>query len=255
MPPTRPIAGYRTLYSKDPTTRELYAIGIAPPPSTFIADGVEPALLPVDFIWGDTSQVTPVGTAPFLIDQLGDVDTSTVAPVATQVLRFDGTQWTPGKAKIEDLADVDAYGASKAAGDVLTWDATANLWKAYPVTGGVSTTIPAVFEATWSGPMQFRAPSSSVTLQMDAVKSSSAWTGAPATFTKICAYPAGVTAPFATLTVQVMLVTDPVALNLSTRPVMVQARADGIYMQLYAGAAAFDTVANDLIYATLNWTV
>jgi len=63
------------------------------------------------------------------IDDLSDVDTTTAAPAADNVLMWDGSNWVPtdvsavlDQASIADLADVSAVGSEE--GHVLAWDNT-----------------------------------------------------------------------------------------------------------------------------------
>lgn len=99
MPPT--IAGWRAMYSRDPVDGKLYGIGVPPPPSPFIADGVEPTPLPVDFVWGDTSQVTPVGSQANDEVYVGVDDPRVTFPTSTVELWHD-TSVTPTVLKYWD---------------------------------------------------------------------------------------------------------------------------------------------------------
>jgi len=62
------------------------------------------------------------------IDSLVDVDTTTVAPIATDFLSFDGVDWVPvaapaaGVAVLDDLTDVDTTTLTPAAGHFLKFD-------------------------------------------------------------------------------------------------------------------------------------
>ena len=115
-------------------------------------------------------------------------------------------------------------------------------------------TTPVVFEANWSGSLDFRTNATMVTVRLHNVKNSGALTGAPQDV-KICNYPAGVTAPWADLTSTDIRVCTDDSYTPSTRHAMVRAKADGIYITLYAGAAAEDLVANDRITCSLSWAI
>jgi hypothetical protein len=111
-----------------------------------------------------------------------------------------------------------------------------------------------VWEAGWSGTMSFRTNATTVTVSLHNVKNSAALTGT-APDVKICGYPAGVTAPWTTLTSgEIKLCTDD-NFTPTARHVMIRAKADGIYAGLYAGGAAEDTVANDRITGSLTWAI
>lgn len=62
------------------------------------------------------------------IDDLTDVDTTTVAPANGQVLKWDGSNWVPdnesggGTFSIDDATDVDTTTATPVVGQVLKWD-------------------------------------------------------------------------------------------------------------------------------------
>lgn len=71
------------------------------------------------------------------IDSISDVDTSTAAPTMGQVLKWDGSNWTPGDdlqsafdctslntCSIDDLSDVDTTTSAPGIGEVLTWNGT-----------------------------------------------------------------------------------------------------------------------------------
>ncbi|NOR84755.1 hypothetical protein GQ473_01425, partial [archaeon] len=65
------------------------------------------------------------------IDDLTDVDTTTLAPSANDVLEWDGANWIPtaptgggGASVIDDLTDVDTTTAAPSANDFLRWDNT-----------------------------------------------------------------------------------------------------------------------------------
>jgi len=117
-----------------------------------------------------------------------------------------------------------------------------------------ATTTNVVWEAGWTGTMSFRHNTTTVTVSLHNVKNSAAMTGTTADV-KICAYPAGVTAPWTTLSSgEIKLCTDD-NFTPTARHVMIRAKADGIYAGLYAGAAAEDTVANDRITGSLSWAI
>ena len=90
---------------------------------------------------GGLSWATPstVGS----IDDLSDVDTTTVAPTDGQALLWDNTagQWEPGTTStvgsIDDLTDVDTTTAAPTDGQALVWDNANSEW----VPGNVATDI------------------------------------------------------------------------------------------------------------------
>ena len=77
------------------------------------------------------------------IDSIGDVDTSTVAPLDGQALVWDevADQWKPGTvinsiASIDDIGDVDTSTTPPLDGQALVWDEIADEWKPGTVSGG-----------------------------------------------------------------------------------------------------------------------
>lgn len=77
------------------------------------------------------------------IDGIGDVDTSTVAPLDGQALVWDevADQWKPGTvvssiASIDDIGDVDTSTTPPLDGQALVWDEIADEWKPGTVSGG-----------------------------------------------------------------------------------------------------------------------
>ncbi len=61
------------------------------------------------------------------INALADVDTTTVAPVTDDYLKFDGTNWVaeaPQTVAIDDLSDVDTTTTAPTNDQVLKWDGT-----------------------------------------------------------------------------------------------------------------------------------
>lgn len=70
------------------------------------------------------------------IDDLSDVDTSSVAPVGGQALVWDGVagQWEPGTISGYTDADVDTHlnTASAASGEYLSWNGSDYDWAAVP---------------------------------------------------------------------------------------------------------------------------
>ena len=69
------------------------------------------------------------------IDALSDVDTSTVAPTNTQVLKWNASssKWLPGDASvvgsIDDLSDVDTTTSAPTDGQALVWDNANSKWE------------------------------------------------------------------------------------------------------------------------------
>ena len=69
------------------------------------------------------------------IDALSDVDTSTVAPTNTQVLKWNASssKWLPGDASvvgsINDLSDVDTNSVAPTNGQALVWDNANSKWE------------------------------------------------------------------------------------------------------------------------------
>lgn len=66
------------------------------------------------------------------INALSDVDTNTVAPTSGQVLKWNGTNWTPANdstlnlatSSINDLGDVDTATTAPTSGQALVWNGT-----------------------------------------------------------------------------------------------------------------------------------
>ena len=70
------------------------------------------------------------------IDDLSDVDTTTVAPTDGQALVWDNanSQWEPstiagGVTAIDDLSDVDTSTTPPTDGQVLRWNSVATVWE------------------------------------------------------------------------------------------------------------------------------
>ena len=92
-----------------------------------------------------TIYVLDEGSSVASIDDLGDVDTTTVAPTDGQALVWDAAnnQWEPGTVSggggasaIDDLSDVDTSTVAPTNGQVLTWDGSQ--WEpATPTTSGL----------------------------------------------------------------------------------------------------------------------
>lgn len=102
----KPVAG---------TVDQLYNVNISG-----LADG--------DIIAWDAATSKWVNVAR-TINQLLDVDTSTTAPVSGQVLKWNGTNWVPGKVTstgldvaLDALTDVDTTTESPAIGDALIYN-------------------------------------------------------------------------------------------------------------------------------------
>jgi len=82
------------------------------------------------------------------IDDLSDVDTTTTSPSSGQVLKWDGSNWTPandidttlslGSASINDLGDVNISSASD--GQVLKYDSATSKWINSSDASGISLT-------------------------------------------------------------------------------------------------------------------
>ena len=82
------------------------------------------------------------------IDDLSDVDTTTTSPSSGQVLKWNGSNWTPandidttlslGSASINDLGDVNISSASD--GQVLKYDSATSKWVNSADAGGISLT-------------------------------------------------------------------------------------------------------------------
>lgn len=77
---------------------------------------------------------------PAVLDDLGDVDTTTTPPVLNDVLEYDGTNFVPaapsggGASAIDDLTDVDTTTVAPVVDDALVWDGTN--WVPGEVAGG-----------------------------------------------------------------------------------------------------------------------
>jgi len=88
-----------------------------------------------------TGQTFLVGPTTKMIDDLGDVDTSTTGPTGGSALIWDETvsQWVPGVAStvagIDDLTDVDTGTTGPTDGQALVWDDAAGQW--VPGPGGL----------------------------------------------------------------------------------------------------------------------
>jgi len=71
-------------------------------------------------------------TTAIIIDNLGDVDTTSVAPILGESLVFDGINWVPGNVlsgiTIDDMGDVDTSGALT--GNILIYNAISGNWEA-----------------------------------------------------------------------------------------------------------------------------
>jgi len=82
------------------------------------------------------------------IDDLSDVDTTTTSPSSGQVLKWDGSNWTPaddidttlslGSASISELGDVNISSVSD--GQVLKYDSSTSKWINSADAGGISLT-------------------------------------------------------------------------------------------------------------------
>jgi len=84
-------------------------------------------------LWFDPDGIRPPSMAEEVY--VGPDDPDVVAPLNTVDLWYDPDDpavSAGGASKLEDLDDVDVFGASKADGEVLTWDEGAALWKSYP---------------------------------------------------------------------------------------------------------------------------
>jgi trimeric autotransporter adhesin len=85
-----------------------------------------------------TGETFLVGPTTKMIDDLGDVDTSTTGPTGGNALIWDDSvsQWVPGVAStvagIDDLTDVDTTTTAPADGDGLVWDETTGQWTPGP---------------------------------------------------------------------------------------------------------------------------
>lgn len=66
------------------------------------------------------------------VGDLSDVDTTTVAPISGQVLKWDGANWVPGTggvAAIDDLSDVDTTTVAPTDGQILRWNSVTSNWE------------------------------------------------------------------------------------------------------------------------------
>jgi len=78
------------------------------------------------------------------IDDLSDVDTTTVAPTVGQTLKWDGTNWTPQDdnnsiASLDDIGDVNVTGVTD--GQIIVWDDASGEWQASDLPTGVDGTF------------------------------------------------------------------------------------------------------------------
>jgi hypothetical protein len=108
------------------------------------------------------------------------------------------------------------------------------------------------YQNGFSGTMDFRVNPAMVTMRMFNVSKNTTENGASVVQWKICDYPAGVPAPWGNLVINVDLYTGD-TYTYPGRHVMVQPRTDGVFMQLYGGAAAEDYNAGDRIACTVSW--
>lgn len=90
------------------------------------------------------------------IDSLTDVDTTTAAPGAGEVLSWNASSnlWVPaaagvGAININAVTDVDTTTAAPVAGEVLTWDASSNLWEPAALTSTSKFTVGYDFFASY----------------------------------------------------------------------------------------------------------
>jgi len=90
-----------------------------------------------------TIYVLDEGSTVASIDDLSDVDTSTVAPTDGQALVWDNAnnKWEPGTvggsvASIDDIGDVDTTTVAPTDGQALVWDNAAQQWEPGTVSGG-----------------------------------------------------------------------------------------------------------------------
>jgi len=152
--PTTNIAWELWADISDPTPTDPMVLGMGMNDLTDADTASTPPIPGNVLAWSGTQWMPGIASSVDALDDLFDVDTSTVAPVDGDMLVYDAASltWAPGKAKVEDLADVDAYGTSKAHLDVLTWDETAQKWKSYPPASGArvyrQTVAVAAFPAT-----------------------------------------------------------------------------------------------------------
>jgi len=91
--------------------------------TAILATNVQAALTELD------ADLTIVATAvsSLVIDDLGDVDTTTTPPILGDALIFDGADWAPdtvpgGVTSIDDLSDVDTTTSIPIVGEHLEWD-------------------------------------------------------------------------------------------------------------------------------------
>jgi len=78
--------------------------------------------------WKSSSAIVGGSATVASIDDLTDVDTSSIAPAIGEFLEWNGTNWVPGTATavgvIDDLTDVDTTSVVPVIGEVLKWDGT-----------------------------------------------------------------------------------------------------------------------------------
>ena len=88
---------------------------------------------------GDIVSLGGIGTGPQYIDDLLDVDTSTISPVIDQTLVWNGTNWVPGDGGSSDVVDLDDLGdvvaPNPSTGQILEWNGS-NWVSADPSGGG-----------------------------------------------------------------------------------------------------------------------
>jgi len=94
--------------------------------------------------WSGSAYIAIGGTVNN-IDDLADVDTSTVAPADGQSLIWDSStlHWKPGTitsgaTELNDLSDVDTATTAPTDGQVLTWDDTAGTWEPGDIAAGAA---------------------------------------------------------------------------------------------------------------------
>lgn len=104
----------------------------------------------------------------------------------------------------------------------------------------------------FSGTMDFRVSPALVSMRLHNVRKNSAEAGGTTSAYKMCDYPAGVSAPWADITVSCLCCSDD-NFTPDGRQIMVQARTTGVWFQLYGGAADYDYIANARFTCTMSW--
>jgi len=119
------------------------------------------------FILNKPADLTNLSTHS--IDELQDIDTSTVVPVINDYLSWDGVNWTPSAQStiaIDDLTDVDTVTTTPLSNDILSFDGTNWIPVAPAASGSTSllglTDTPAAYLGTAGFTLQINATADAI---------------------------------------------------------------------------------------------